>query len=230
MTACVCGVKRYLYGMVTNPRLGRTSPDERREHILAVAAEAFALEGYGITSMSSIAARLGGSKATLYKYYASKEELFQAVMQRKCASVIAPLGELADSSSDPATLLMAFGTVFLTQLCSPDAIEINRTVHGEGLRFPEIAAAFFASGPEAVYAVLVPALARFDAEGVIDCPDPRLTAEQFLAMVRGDLHMRVSCGLVPAPSDAEIERQVSHAVRIFVHGIALQPPVLERVI
>jgi hypothetical protein len=39
-------------------------------------------------------------------------------------------------------------------------------------------------------------------------------------MVRGDLHMRVSSGLVPPPSDAEIERQVSHAVRIFVRGIA----------
>ena len=206
--------------MVTNLRLGRTSPDARREHILAVAAEAFALEGYGITSMSSIAARLGGSKATLYKYFSSKEELFQAVMQRKCEAVIGPLEQLADTSSDPAALLHAFGTIFLSRLCQPDAIDIHRTVHGEGQRFPELARTFFAYGPEAAYSVLVPALARFDAAGLIECPDPRLAAEQFLAMVRGDLHMRVSSGLVPPPSDAEIERQVSHAVRIFVRGIA----------
>ncbi len=201
-------------------RLGRQSPDERRENILAVAAEAFALEGYGITSMSTIAARLGGSKATLYKYFTSKEELFQAVMQRKCEAVIGPLEELADTSRDPASLLHAFGKIFLTRLCQPDALVIHRTVHGEGQRFPEVARTFFAYGPEAAYSVLTPAFARFHAEGLIDCPDPRLAAEQFLAMVRGDLHLRVSSGLIPPPDDAEIERQVAHAVGIFVRGIS----------
>ncbi|WP_298194782.1 TetR/AcrR family transcriptional regulator [Novosphingobium sp.] len=201
-------------------RLGRQSPDERRENILAVAAEAFALEGYGITSMSTIAARLGGSKATLYKYFTSKEELFQAVMQRKCEAVIGPLEELADTSRDPATLLFAFGKIFLSRLCQPDALDIHRTVHGEGQRFPEVARTFFAYGPEAAYSVLVPAFARFHEEGQIDCPDPRLAAEQFLAMVRGDLHLRVSSGLIPPPEEAEIERQVSHAVGIFVRGIS----------
>lgn len=211
--------------MVTNAtlargRLGRQSPDERRENILSVAADAFALEGYGITSMSTIAARLGGSKATLYKYFASKEELFQAVMQRKCEAVIGPLEELADSSRDPAALLHAFGKIFLSRLCQPDALVIHRTVHGEGQRFPEVARTFFAYGPEAAYSVLTPALARFDAEGLIDCPEPRLAAEQFLAMVRGDLHLRVSSGLIPPPEEAEIERQVAHAVGIFVRGIS----------
>ena len=205
---------------LTRARLGRQSPDERRENILAVAAEAFALEGYGITSMSSIAARLGGSKATLYKYFASKEELFQAVMQRKSEAVIGPLEELADTSNDPEALLRAFGTVFLSRLCQPDALVIHRTVHGEGARFPEVARTFFAYGPDVAYGILTPALERFHLEGLIDCPEPRLAAEQFFAMVRGDLHMRVSSGLVPPPSEAEIARQVNHAVGIFVRGIA----------
>jgi AcrR family transcriptional regulator len=212
--------------MVTNLRLGRTSPDARREHILVVADEVFARDGYGVTSMSSIAARLGGSKATLYKYFASKEDLFNAVMQRKAEAVMGPLEELADSAHDPAALLQAFGMVALSRMCQPDAIDIHRAVHGEGQRFPEIARIFFAYGPEAAYAILIPALKRFAAAGLIDCPDPRLAAEQFLAMVRGDLHMRVSSGLVPPPSDAEIERQVSHAVRIFVHGVARHLPVI----
>jgi hypothetical protein len=95
-------------------------------------------------------------------------------------------------------------------------------VHGEGQRFPELARTFFACGPDAAYAVLTPALARFHTAGLVDCPDPRLAAEQFLAMVRGDLHLRVSSGLVPPPTPAEIERQVAHAVRIFVRGISVQ--------
>lgn len=225
MIACLGRVKRYVYGMVINSRLRRTRPDARREHILAVADEVFARDGYGVTSMSSIAARLGGSKATLYKYFSSKEDLFNAVMQRKCEALICPLEELANGTHDPAGLLQAFGITFLSRLCQPDAIDIHRTVQGEGQRFPGIARMFFAYGPDAAYAVLVPALKRFAAAGLIDCSDPRLAAEQFLAMVRGDLHMRVSSGLVPAPSEAEIERQVTHAVRIFFHGIARHPSV-----
>ena len=42
-------------------------------------------EGYGATSMSTIAARVGGSKATLYHYFKSKEELFDAFVRRFCA-------------------------------------------------------------------------------------------------------------------------------------------------
>jgi AcrR family transcriptional regulator len=174
--------------------------------------------------MSSIAALLGGSKATLYKYFTSKEELFHAVMQRKCEAVVGPLEQLAGSSPDPATLLLAFGKIFLTRLCQPDAIVIHRTVHAEAERFPEVARTFFSYGPDAAYAVLTPALARFHAEGVIDCPDPRLAAEQFLAMVRGDIHLRVSSGLITPPGEAEIERQVNHAVGIFVRGIARRDP------
>ena len=69
-------------------RLRRATPCERRDHILAVAATAFAEEGYGATSMSAVASRLGGSKATLYKYFASKTELFAAVMEASCMSFV----------------------------------------------------------------------------------------------------------------------------------------------
>jgi putative transposase len=43
----------------------------------------YARDGYGQTSMSSIAAALGGSKATLYKYFPSREALFETAMVRQ---------------------------------------------------------------------------------------------------------------------------------------------------
>ena len=46
--------------------------------------EAFLAEGYAETSMSSVAAKVGGSKATLYNYFKSKEELFAAFMIDTC--------------------------------------------------------------------------------------------------------------------------------------------------
>ena len=65
-------------------RLPRADRDERRETILRIAHAAFLEDGYAATSMSSIAAKVGGSKATLYNYFSSKEELFSAVIEERC--------------------------------------------------------------------------------------------------------------------------------------------------
>ena len=58
--------------------------DLKRDAILLIAQQVFLEEGYAATSMSSIAARLGGSKGTLYNYFRSKAELFVAVIQEQC--------------------------------------------------------------------------------------------------------------------------------------------------
>ena len=55
----------------------------RREAILDVAAQSFLEHGYAGTTMSAIAATLGGSKGTLWSYFASKEVLFAAVIDRR---------------------------------------------------------------------------------------------------------------------------------------------------
>ena len=58
----------------------RTKSPARRQAILDVAAQTFRELGYERTTMCEIRARVGGSKATLYSYFASKEELFFAVI------------------------------------------------------------------------------------------------------------------------------------------------------
>jgi AcrR family transcriptional regulator len=52
---------------------------EKKSVIVRIAAEMFDELGYERASMSAIAARVGGSKATLYRYFMSKEELLRAV-------------------------------------------------------------------------------------------------------------------------------------------------------
>ena len=58
----------------------RARTEEKKREIMRIAAELFEQLGYEGTSMSAIAARVGGSKATLYGYFASKEELLRAVL------------------------------------------------------------------------------------------------------------------------------------------------------
>ena len=206
--------------MVTKGRLARSSPDERRDHIIAVAAEAFADEGYGATSMSTIAARLGGSKATLYKYFPSKELLFEAVMQQRCQRVLAPLRDLRSSDDDDfESLLAGFGSRFLTRIYEAGALDVHRLIQSEGGRFPELAEVFFRAGPDNVVEELRATLDRFAASGLNECDDLYLAAGQFLGMVRGDRHLRFTAGLLPAPDQAEIDRHAAHAARIFARGL-----------
>ena len=55
---------------------------DTKERILEAALELFAQSGYLGTSMSDIAARLGITKAALYKHYAGKQEILDRIVER----------------------------------------------------------------------------------------------------------------------------------------------------
>src|SRR5579871_4719106 len=78
-------VRETLMATDTAPTESQRS-DARRRAILEVGREVFLAQGYAAASMSEIAAKLGGSKGTLYNYFRSKEELFGALMTEVCAA------------------------------------------------------------------------------------------------------------------------------------------------
>ena len=59
----------------------RKRGESRRTAIIAAAAQAFADQGYGRTSISDIVFRCGGSRQTLYHRFPSKNELFIEAIQ-----------------------------------------------------------------------------------------------------------------------------------------------------
>src|SRR5215469_12420813 len=71
------------------PRLRRTA---RREQILAAATHAFAHDGFAATSLEDVAAAAGISKVLLYRHFASKADLYRAVLDRVCARLIDTVG------------------------------------------------------------------------------------------------------------------------------------------
>lgn len=54
--------------------------DEKRLHILKVAAQVFAREGIARSSMSAVASACGISKANIYHYYPSKDDLIFGIL------------------------------------------------------------------------------------------------------------------------------------------------------
>jgi AcrR family transcriptional regulator len=73
---------------------------QRRQAIVEAASSVFQEKGFDRASMDAIAARAGGSKATLYSYFPSKEELFFAVVEHVLqAQAETPIDALAGEGS-----------------------------------------------------------------------------------------------------------------------------------
>jgi TetR/AcrR family transcriptional repressor of mexJK operon len=206
--------------MSAKVRLHRATPKKRRDQIIAIAGEAFGRDGFSATTMSTVAALVGGSKATLYKYFPSKESLFEEVMRERCQRVLAPLRAWQYSESNDLELLLSdFGIRFLTRIYERDSLDVHRLIHSEGARFPELAAIFFRSGSNVALEEIRATLERFAECGAIACDDHLLAAGQFLGMLRGDRHLRFAVGVISAPSFQEIERDALHAAKLFVRGV-----------
>lgn len=66
--------------------MARVRTEEKRDEIVQIASELFEQFGYDRCSMALLSERLGGSKATLYGYFPSKEDLLRAVINCEIAS------------------------------------------------------------------------------------------------------------------------------------------------
>jgi TetR/AcrR family transcriptional repressor of mexJK operon len=209
---------------MTQPITG--SPSEtprqaaRRETILEIARESFLNDGYAATSMSSIAARLGGSKGTLYNYYASKEELFAAVMQDHCAGARATFEELLAQTGDLRERLQRFGEAYLTIVLTDRFLAVHRLVTGESGRFPEIGALFWEAAGKRGKSWLADVFAAEMDRGVIRRTDADKVARQFLGLCRSDLHNGVLWGVIPVPTPQEIADQATDAVDVIMAAYA----------
>jgi hypothetical protein len=114
--------------------------------------------------------------------------------------------------------LTNYGRTFLTLIAAPQALSIFRVVTGESERFPELGEMFYRAGPQRWTGVLAAYLRVQDQKGALAVPDPEAAAAQFLAMVKGPVHMRLSLGVGPHPTSGDIEAVVAAAVAAFLRA------------
>ena len=198
----------------------RVEAGGKAETIRAAAERAFLARGFGAVSMDAIAREAGVSKATVYAHYHSKEELFGAI--------VADLSErrfhgFSAEALDPADIeasLLTIATRFLDLVLSPEAIALNRILIGEVSRFPVLGEVFWAAGPERTRVQVEAFLRRAAAAGTLRVPDPRLAAEQFVALARGEIHLR-SLFRLEDPGDASaLAAAAASSVATFLRAFA----------
>jgi AcrR family transcriptional regulator len=198
--------------------------DQRREAILEVARAVFSEEGFSAASMSSIAARLGGSKATLYNYFRSKEELFAAYVREECGRFADGIFHVSEGDGeDVASRLFKVGERFLTHVMSDWAMRVFQLVIAEAHRTPELARVFYEAGPAVGTARLTQMLEEAKARGEIEAEDCEVAAQQFMSLCRGTLHFRYSLNIIPRPDAAQIQATIEEAVRTFMARYGRKP-------
>ncbi len=193
-----------------------TRRDQRRDAILAVASDVFFEEGYAAASMSTIAARLGGSKATLYNYFPSKEALFEAHVRQQCGRFAEGLLDMPDDHRPVAEVLAEFGERFLEHVLSQWAIRTFQIIVAEARRTPELARLFYDVGPAVGLDRLQRYLEGAKAKDRLNPPDCALAASQFMALCRGKWHMISVLNLGETPTPEAIKEEIASAVAVFM--------------
>jgi AcrR family transcriptional regulator len=88
----------------------RMARAERREHLLDAATRAFARAGFAGTSLDNIAAEAGVTHVILYRHFASKSDLYRAVLDRAATRLSDVVGtDEFDQDSISRLLLAAAG-------------------------------------------------------------------------------------------------------------------------
>ncbi|MGJ6968518.1 TetR/AcrR family transcriptional regulator [Streptosporangium sp. G11] len=75
---------------------------ERRNAVLTAASDALRARGYQALSMSDIAQRLGSDRASVYYYFASKQEIFLGLVEQAVQANVELIEKVA-ASDEPAT-------------------------------------------------------------------------------------------------------------------------------
>lgn len=193
----------------------RAKTDEKRNAIIAAATAVFEEVGYQRASMAMIAARLGGSKATLYGYFHSKEQLFAAAVTSALDEPGEELMASLDSEGDIETVLARYGRFYLDLVTRPEIMAILRTVLSEG-QDTTLGREVYEMGPQRGLNGLIAFMEKRAAAGDIDLPSPEVAALHFKGLVEAGVTEPLLYGLDRARDKREaVDTAVAAFMRIY---------------
>jgi len=194
--------------------------DARRQAILKTAHRLFQERGFERTSMSDITRQAGGSKATLYRHFASKEVLFVECMTSAIEhSMNGQLDFLGVEPGEMDVALQHFGESYLRFLCLDNVVASRRLIIAEASSLG-IGQLFFDKIcilRDRVVAFLVKCM---DARK-LRREDPVLTANHLRGLLEAEVGELLE--KTPRPGHLDIVQASKRAIRTFIRGYAINP-------
>ncbi|MFD8825562.1 TetR/AcrR family transcriptional regulator [Streptomyces sp. NPDC059605] len=199
----------------------REGSARKRAAILLAARELFLADGFDRSSVDAVAARAEVSKRTVYDYFGDKRTLLRAVVDDIGRSLVTTVRRTLDETLTGPTeaagledALVTFSMRIATDMLdSAEYATLRRLVRAESDHLPHRGYNSMADTPDEA---LAERLAAFAEAGLLDVPDPRLAADQFLALTFGVALDRL--GSANAAEDARVRPLVVEGVRTFLRA------------
>ena len=198
--------------------------DARPEEISAAALDLFVERGYAGTRLDDVATRAGVSKGTVYLYFASKEDLFKAVVREGLVSPITEFRsavlEYHQGSTFELLRMMVHG--WWERIGATRISGIPKLILAESRNFPEIAKFYFEEVVEPGQAVLEAIVARGIASGEFRRVDPRDTGTLLIAPLLLLALWRNSLGHFQ-PGGVDVRRVLDAHLEMVRHALVATP-------
>jgi AcrR family transcriptional regulator len=194
----------------------------KRRQILDGAGKVFMDLGFDGASMGEIARSAGVSKGTLYVYFADKNRLFEAIVEREMLDQ-QKVAFNFDPERDVATTLREFGQAYIQLLCRPGGGSAIRTVMAIAERMPDVGRRYYEQVLEKTigrFASYLEARVKAKDLAIDDC---QLAASQFMLMCQASLFLPFIFQAAPPPSAERITQVVESATRMFLAAYQTKP-------
>ena len=195
--------------------MARVRTEEKRDEIVKIAAELFEKHGYDRCSMAALSERLGGSKATLYGYFPSKEDLLRAVIQCEVASEFDRILHEFHEGSDLRQGLIDLGIAYHNKRLSSLPVANIRSIVNQ----PPGST----MGREFYEQIICPAYQnvakRFEQlmdQGRIKRADPWVVLMHWKGLNDWDFFERRLIGAICGPEDVDIKKVATEAADAFL--------------
>jgi len=193
---------------------GRSKPKAKEQEVLDVATDYFLAHGYQGASINAMARSSGISKESIYRYFSSKKQLFEAVIGRELAEYQTVLRRLsAEKTLDLREALINIAETVLGLVTMDRTLALRRLIFDEARRSPDVGQHYYKIGPMYAFAAVEEIFRSHHAESDFD---PAVLSHHFLGLVCFLPILERECALGPAPSRAQIRARVESIVGDFM--------------
>lgn len=194
------------YNGPSESKRGRPRDPARLQGVLNAAASHFMQYGFDRTSLEAVARDAGVSRVTIYKYYATKDRLFESVVQARVAAYLGRDLFAGCLTSEPREALRRIGQQFGGLMRDEGVLRLHRTLISEAERHPELCRMFFEQGPSALVRGVAAFLESCNRAGSLRVSNPSVAADQFLALFLGSGHIGTMLGLQRPSAQTDSDR------------------------
>ena len=201
----------------TKSKRTRLSGPARRAQIIEAAATLFSKKGFSGTTTREVARRVGVSEAAVFKYFATKKELYAAIIEAKRQTrAILDVAIPVAGERDDARFLTTLAREMIARTQADPTL--MRLLFFSALEGHSLSDLFFRSQLKSVDLFLSDYIADRVAAGAFRPVEPIQAAWNFIGMVTHHLLLR-ELFRQELPPHLTVDRVVEEMVTLFLRGV-----------